>query len=54
MEMDYNKQKEKHDRIIVNVEKGQKAVIKEEAKKRGYPSLNSFVISVIQDKMKEE
>lgn len=47
-------QKEKYDRIIVNVEKGQKAVIKEEAKKRGYPSLNSFVVSAIQDKMKEE
>lgn len=40
-------QKEKYDRIIVNVPKGQKQIIDENAKKLGYKSLNSFV--VVQD-----
>ena len=45
-------QKEKYDRIIVNVTKGQKAVIDAEAKKQGYKSLNAFVVEAINEKMK--
>ena len=45
-------QKEKYDRIIVNVHKGQKAVIDAEAKKQGYKSLNAFVVEAINEKMK--
>lgn len=44
-------QKEKYDRIIVNVPKGQKQSINEEAKKRGYKSLNSFVVDAIAEKL---
>lgn len=44
-------QKEKYDRIIVNVPKGQKQIIDSEAKKRGYKSLNSFVVDAISEKM---
>ena len=44
-------QKEKYDRIIVNVPKGQKQFINEEAKKRGYKSLNSFVVDAIAEKL---
>lgn len=44
-------QKEKYDRIIVNVPKGQKQVIDEQAKKQGYKSLNSFVVDAINEKI---
>ena len=44
-------QKEKYDRIIVNVPKGQKAVIDENAKQRGYKSLNAFIIDAIKEKL---
>ena len=44
-------QKEKYDRIIVNVPKGQKNIIDEQAKKRGYKSLNSFVVDAINEKL---
>ena len=44
-------QKEKYDRIIVNVPKGQKVKIDEEAKKRGYKSLNAFVVEAIKEKL---
>lgn len=44
-------QKEKYDRIIVNVPKGQKEVIDAVAKSRGYKSLNAFVVDAIHDKM---
>jgi len=44
-------QKEKYDRIIVNVPKGQKQVINEEAKRKGYKSLNSFVVDAINEKI---
>ena len=44
-------QKEKYDRIIVNVPKGQKKIIDTEAKKRGYKSLNSFVVEAINEKL---
>lgn len=46
-------QKEKYDRIIVNVPKGQKQYINEEAKKRGYKSLNSFVVDAINEKLSD-
>lgn len=45
-------QKEKYDRIIVNVPKGQKAIIDEYAKNNGYKSLNAFVTDAINEKMK--
>ena len=45
-------QKEKYDRIIVNVPKGQKVIIDAEAKKQGYKSLNAFVVEAINEKMK--
>lgn len=45
-------QKEKYDRIIVNVPKGQKAVIDQYAKSEGYKSLNAFVVDAINEKMK--
>ena len=44
-------QKEKYDRIIVNVPKGQKIIIDEAAKKKGYKSLNAFVVDAINEKM---
>lgn len=44
-------QKEKYDRIIVNVPKGRKQVINEEAKKKGYKSLNAFVVDAINEKI---
>ena len=44
-------QKEKYDRIIVNVPKGQKQIIDENAKKLGYKSLNSFVVDAINEKL---
>lgn len=45
-------QKEKYDRIIVNVPKGQKEVITSYAKEHSYNSLNSFVVDAINEKMK--
>ena len=46
-------QKEKYDRIIVNVPKGQKSIIDEHAKKKGYKSLNSFVVDAINEKLEK-
>ena len=46
-------QKEKYDRIIVNVPKGQKNFIDEQARKRGYKSLNSFVVDAINEKLEK-
>lgn len=40
-------QKEKYDRIIVNVAKGQKKIIDQRAKELGYRSLNSFIVDLI-------
>lgn len=45
-------QKEKYDRIIVNVPKGRKAEINTYAKEHNYSSLNSFVVDAINEKMK--
>ena len=44
-------QKEKYDRIIVNVPKGQKKIITERAMEKGYKSLNSFVVDAINEKI---
>lgn len=44
-------QKEKYDRIIVNVPKGQKEVIDKQIKTHGYKSLNSFVVEAINEKL---
>ena len=46
-------QKEKYDRIIVNVPKGQKVIIDEIAKGKGYKSLNAFVVDAINEKMEK-
>ncbi len=46
-------QKEKYDRIIVNVPKGQKAVIDQKSKKLGYKSLNSFIVDLINKKLEQ-
>ena len=46
-------QKEKYDRIIVNVPKWQKEVITSYAKEHSYNSLNSFVVDAINEKMKK-
>lgn len=47
-------QKEKYDRIIVNVAKGQKKIIEEESKRLGYKSMNSFVVDAIMEKIGEK
>ena len=47
-------QKEKYDRIIVNVPKGQKDVIQTYAKEQGYNSLNAFVVDCINSKMNNQ
>lgn len=44
-------QKDKYDRIIVNVIKGEKSNIEKYAKENGYKSLNSFVVEAIKEKM---
>lgn len=44
-------QKEKYDRLIVNVPKGQKEVITSYAKGNGFSSLNAFVVAAINEKM---
>lgn len=46
-------QKEKYDRIIVNVPKGQKEIIEDKAKEKGYKSLNSFVVDAINEKIEK-
>lgn len=45
-------QKEKYDRIIVNVPKGEKKTINDYAESAGYKSLNAFVVDAIHEKMK--
>lgn len=46
-------QKEKYDRIIVNVAKGQKVLIDQKAKELGYKSLNSFIVDLINKKLEQ-
>lgn len=40
-------QKEKYDRCIFNVPKGQKAVLEEHWKKKGYKSLNAYINELV-------
>ena len=44
-------QKEKYDRLIVNVPKGQKELITSYARENGFSSLNAFVVAAINEKM---
>lgn len=44
-------QKEKYDRCIFNVPKGQKAVIEEHWRAKGYKSLNAYVNDLIKKDM---
>ena len=44
-------QKEKYDRLIVNVPTGQKELITSYAKENGFSSLNAFVVAAINEKM---
>lgn len=44
-------QKEKYDRIIVNVPKGEKQIINKKAIELGYKSLNSFIVDLIKEKL---
>lgn len=46
-------QKEKYDRCIFNVPKGQKKVIQEHFRKKGYESLNMYVNDLIRKDMYE-
>ncbi|MDB2009606.1 hypothetical protein [[Clostridium] symbiosum] len=46
-------QKEKYDRCIFNVPKGQKAVIEAHWKSLGYKSLNAYVNALIQTDMEK-
>lgn len=46
-------QKEKYDRCIFNVPKGQKAVIEEHWRRKGYKSLNAYVNALIEADMKQ-
>ena len=46
-------QKEKYDRIIVNVPKGHRDIIKDKVTKLGYKSLNSFVVDAINEKLEK-
>lgn len=45
--------KEKYDRIIVNVKKGQRNQIDEYRKAKGYASLNSYINELIRKDMNE-
>lgn len=47
-------QKEKYDRIIVNVDKGQKAIIDAFRIKKGYTSLNAYINDLIRKDMNED
>lgn len=46
-------QKDNYDRCIFNVPKGQKAVIEEHWRARGYKSLNAYVNELIRRDMEE-
>ncbi len=45
-------QKEKYDRVIVNVPKGEKPIIQEYAKSQG-KSLNAYIVELIKADMQE-
>ena len=46
-------QKEKYDRIIVNVPKGKKDTIEKHRKEKGYTSLNQYINDLIRKDMNE-
>lgn len=46
-------QKEKYDRIIVNVPKGQRTIIEEHRKVLGFTSLNAYINDLIRKDMNE-
>lgn len=46
VQYDNNYQKEKYDRIIVNVPKGQRAIIQEHAKAKG-KSMNAYILELL-------
>lgn len=46
--------KEAYDRVSINFPKGQKAVIEEHWRAKGYKSLNSYVNALIKADMEEE
>ncbi|MBD5531707.1 MAG: hypothetical protein HDQ98_05825 [Lachnospiraceae bacterium] len=45
--------KEKYDRIIVNVKKGQRSVIDSYRKEKGFASLNAYINELIRKDMNE-
>lgn len=45
-------QKEKYDRCIFNVPKGQRKVLEEHWRKKGYKSLNSYINDLIEKDMR--
>ena len=47
-------QKEKYDRIIVNVEKGKRTKIDDYRKEKGYSSLNAYINELIRRDMNGE
>ena len=46
--------KEKYDRLILNVPKGQKIIIEKHWRKLGYKSLNSYINTLIKKDMEQE
>ena len=46
-------QKEKYDRCIFNVPKGERKIIEEHWKQKGYKSLNQYVVSLIKKDMED-
>ena len=46
-------QKEKYDRCIFNVPKGQKSIIEKHWKSKGYKSLNSYINTLIKKDMEQ-
>ena len=46
-------QKEKYDRCIFNVPKGQKSIIEKHWKSKGYKSLNSYINNIIKKDMEQ-
>lgn len=46
-------QKEKYDRCVFNVPKGQKEVLERHWKKKGYKSFNSYINNLIEEDMKQ-
>ena len=47
-------QKEKYDRIIVNVPKGERDPIKKHAEAHGFSSLNSYIVHATKEQMKRD